>query len=413
MPLDVETLLAQNPQNVVHVDLAGDELRQNWRRYTSEWAQRSPFYLVSKGVPYVLVGRYDDYKAVSMDTERFSVKLPRKPGSEAFDYMGGLRHVGQVDGEAHDRVRRLLAPAFMPARVLALEKEIRGFITEMIDAIEAKGGAFDAVSDFSSQLIPRALLDVMLRLQEHQKQAFEEMHHAIGLMQHLKPGEAAPEGYLTAFKQAKQTILEMLEQRRQSPGTDFVSAMVQARDQGDKLSDEELVGNIFAICAAGLGTTTTGMANVLFNLGRHPGQFDQVKADPSLIPQAIEESLRYSNSGFLTFPRFALQDTEVGGTAIAQGMPVIPSTQAACYDPKQFPDPLRFDIQRKPKQITTFGIGPHFCVGNQIARFIMTTGMKQFIERLPKLRLAESDFQPHYQGMMGELALKSLPMRWD
>jgi cytochrome P450 len=133
--------------------------------------------------------------------------------------------------------------------------------------------------------------------------------------------------------------------------------------------------------------------------------------DPGLIPDAIEECLRIASNGYFTFARIATRDTEVGGTPIRKGMIVRPSPLAANYDPTVFPDPLRFDIHRKPKRILSFAVGPHHCVGNILGRTTITIAIRRLLARFPNARLADPDFVPVYGGSVGELRLQSLPMR--
>jgi cytochrome P450 len=123
--------------------------------------------------------------------------------------------------------------------------------------------------------------------------------------------------------------------------------------------------------------------------------------DPSLIPEAIEECLRLGTT----------RDTEVGGTYIPKGMVVRPSPLAPNYDPDVFPDPLRFDIHRKPKRILSFGAGPHHCVGNILGRTTITIAITRLLARFPEARISDPDFTPVYGGAVGELRLQSLPMR--
>lgn len=146
------------------------------------------------------------------------------------------------------------------------------------------------------------------------------------------------------------------------------------------------------------------------NLCRHRDQFDKVIANRALIPQVVEECLRYQGSGFFTFARFALHDCEIGGTPILEGMPVIVMMQSANYDPAEYPEPLKFDIHRNPRNIFTFGTGSHHCLGNRLARRVMMITLEKVCDRFPDLRLQDPDFEPHYGGMFGEIKPDNIPM---
>jgi cytochrome P450 len=148
----------------------------------------------------------------------------------------------------------------------------------------------------------------------------------------------------------------------------------------------------------------------LLLLGRDPEQFKQVKRDPTLIPDAVEEGLRVHGPGYLAFARFAVDETSVGGIHIPKGTPVFCSMQAACYDPQAFHDPLRFDIHRKPRGIPIFGAGVHHCLGQVLARSILQTSLRLLLRRFPRLALVHRDFQPRYHGEFGEALMIELPM---
>jgi cytochrome P450 family 142 subfamily A polypeptide 1 len=167
---------------------------------------------------------------------------------------------------------------------------------------------------------------------------------------------------------------------------------------------------IFGLFGA-LAATSRSAGGALYTLYTHTDQLAQLIRDPALIPDAIEECLRIASNGYFTFARIATRDTEVGGTPILKGMVVRPSPLAANYDPEVFPDPLRFDIHRKPKRILSFAVGPHHCVGNILGRTTITIAIRRLLARFPCACLADPNFVPVYGGSVGELRLKSLPMR--
>ena len=166
-----------------------------------------------------------------------------------------------------------------------------------------------------------------------------------------------------------------------------------------------------ASAAASLSATSRAAGGALYLLYTHDDQRRQLIENPSLIPEAIEECLRLGSNGYFTFPRIATRDTEVGGTRILKGMVVRPSPLAPNYDPEVFPDPLRFDIHRKPKRILSFGAGPHHCVGNILGRTTITIAITRLLARFPHAHISDPDFTPVYGGAVGELRLQSLPMR--
>jgi cytochrome P450 family 142 subfamily A polypeptide 1 len=214
---------------------------------------------------------------------------------------------------------------------------------------------------------------------------------------------------VAAYDNSGELVRHVIADRRANPRSDFLTDLVLAHDQGDKLTDRELFDMIFALFGA-LATTPRSGGGALYMLYTHRDQLQQLIDNPDLIPDAIEECLRIAGNGYFTFARIATCNTEVGGTWIEKGVIVRPSPQAANYDPDMFSDPLRFDIHRRPNRIMTFGAGPHYCVGHLLGRTTLRIAIRRLLARFPNARLANPDFKPVYGGAVGELRLKSLPM---
>lgn len=407
----MSTLADLDRSKVIELDLGSSEFKQNARTILAEWAKRPPFYVFSSGPPQVVCGRYANVHTVFSDTERFASEMPRGPGFEQFDKFMGVQFITQMDGEQHARIRRLLMPAFSARSLARIEARIAEIIESMLDKIEQGGNDFDGMQDYGAQLVVGALLMAMVNLEESQKEIFLDFHEVLPLTTYTKPGEAFPPECQRAFARAAEVVHEIIAERRANPRADFISDLILARDQGDKLNDRELFDQIFAICGAALSATSRSAGGALYTLYSHPDQLQQLIRDPSLIRGAIEECLRIASNGYFTFPRIATCDTEVGGTKILKGMVVRPSPQAANYDPDVFPDPMRFDIHRHPKRIMAFGAGPHHCIGHILGRTTITTAITRLLARFPKARLADPQFVPSYGGAVGELRLQSLPMK--
>jgi cytochrome P450 len=403
-------MLDLDPSKVVDVDLGGSEFKQNARSVLAEWARRPPFYVLSSGPVQVVCGRYADVHEVFSDADRFSSDVPRGRGFEQFDKFMGVQFITQMDGERHARIRRLLMPAFSSRSLGRLEARITEIIEAMLDKIEDNGTEFDAMQDYGAQLVVGALLTAMANLNEREKEVFLAFHEVLPLTTYTKPGESFAPECVRAFDRAAQLVHEIIAERRTNPRPDFINDLINARDQGDKLTDRELFDQIFTICGAALSATSRAAGGALYTLYSHPDQVAELVRDQSLIPEAVEECLRIASNGYFTFPRVCRRDTEVGGTKIRKGMVVRPSPQAANYDPDVFPDPLRFDIHRHPKRILAFGAGPHHCIGNILGRTTITLAIRRLLARFPNARLADPDFTPVYGGAVGELRLQHLPM---
>jgi cytochrome P450 len=405
------TIAELDRSKVVDVDLGSSEFKQNARTALAEWAKRPPFYVLSNGPPQVICGRYADVHEVFSDPVRFSSEVPRtRHGYEQFNKFMGVEIIAQIDGERHARIRRLLMPAFSPRSLARIEARITEIIDGMLDAIERGGNAFDGMKDYGAKLVVGALLTAMINLDGRRKAVFLAFHEVLPLTTYTRPGERFPAECVRAYDDAAELVNEIIAERRAKPGPDIISALIQARDQGDKLTDRELFDQVFTLCGAALSATSRAAGGALLTLYTYPQQLAELIRDPDLIPQAVEECLRIAGNGYFTFPRLATCDTELGGTKIFKGMVVRPSPQAANYDPDVFPEPLRFDIHRHPKRILVFGAGPHHCVGNILGRMAITIAIRRLLARFPNARLADPGFTPVYGGAVGELRLKHLPM---
>lgn len=400
-----------DPSKVSRLDLGNAAFKQNARSILAEWARSAPFFVAAEGHIEVVVGRHADVSEVFTNTVRFSSELPKGPGFEKFDKFMGVQTLAQCDGEPHDRIRRLLLPAFSPRSLARLEERITAIVDDMLDRIEAKGNEFDGMGEYGALIIVGALLDAMLNLTVEQRMVFLALHEVLPLTTYTKAGQPFPDECIAAFSRARQMVVRIIEERRAVPGEDFISELIAARDQGDKLNDEELFDQIFTVCGAALSATSRAMGGVLFTLYSHQDQLNILLAEPALIPNAVEECLRFAAGGYFTFPRIATCFTELGGTQISKGMVVRPSPQAANLDPLVFPDPMRFDVRRNPRRILAFGAGAHHCIGHRLGRTAISIALARLLARFPNARLQDPDFRPVYGGAVGELRIRELPMR--
>jgi cytochrome P450 len=395
--------------NSEDIDFGDAEFKANARRHLAGWARRPPFYVFNNGPAQVIVGRYADAQEVFSDPVRFSSEIPKGPGYEQYDKFMGSKFVTQLDGEQHARLRRLLMPAFSSKRTAQMESRIEEIIDGLLDDIDRGGPKFDGMIDYAAKLVVGVLMTAMLNLDDAQRQVLLDFQELQPIVTALRPGQPYPRECLIAYERTADLVRHVIAERRAHPRGDFLCDLVQARDQGDRLTDIELFVQRFGLFGA-IATTPRSSSGALHLLYTHVNQLRQLIDDSSLIPEAVEECLRLAGNGYFTFPRIATRDTEVGGTRIDKGMIVRPSPQAANYDPDVFPDPMTFDIHRHPKRIMTFGAGPHHCIGNLLGRSTINIAIRKLLARFPNARLADPDFTPVYGGAVGELRMKSLPM---
>jgi cytochrome P450 RapN len=402
-----------DPAKIVELDLTSDALRQNMLRGVAQaWATREPFYVLDRGIVQVIICRYRDALEVLQDRERFTATVPSTSGTEYLDHFNGAQHVARMDGAPHDQVRKVMTPPFAPVALAHVESEIRQIFDRKLDAIESKGGIFDLMDDLCSDLIPEILLGVMLKMGTEQQKVMVRMNGAMKLVMETPPGGDHPPAFIEAYADARNVLFDMIALRRKTPTDDFIGRLVSERDSGSGVvpDDETIFANAVLIAVGGLGSTATSLGSGLMNLARHPDQYRLLREKPELIKSAIEECLRVHNPGFFTFPRFAVTDTNVGGTFIPKDATIHISAQAAGFDPEAYPDPLRFDVTRNPKNILSFGAGPHHCLGNRLARLVMKVGLEEILKRFSMISLADPNFEPRYTGMFSETAPVSIPM---
>jgi cytochrome P450 len=404
-----------DPGNVVDLHIGTEEFRNNFQEIAASWATRPPFYVVADGVLQVYVCRYADIQEVFRAQDRFTVELPKTPDMSSFDLFNGVRVGFREDGEFHLRLRRLIAPLF-GNKALAdnFEPGIRATVSQMIDEIEARDDKrFDFMADFAENFIARILFDTMLEFEPAHIEAFVKMGKALEEVNNISPGGSYPTEYIEAFEASSKTVRDLIADRRANPRKDFISRLIQAQDEGQSLTDDDVFGTIFAICVSTLDTTSTASTLVLWTLLSHPGAWDQLRADPSLVRPAVEEALRFHNTSTSLFLRFAREDTELAGTKIPKGTRVVLISQAASYDTEQYDDPLTLDLQRDANHIA-FGGGVHMCIGAPLAKKILQIVFASLLERMPNLRLQDPSFRPTYgPAVLAILKPVGLPVRFD
>jgi cytochrome P450 len=408
--LPAPDLTGLDPSRLRDVAIASEETRQNAWAVFAQLALEPPVYVQLAGVAHLVCSRHRDVVEVYIDRDRFSAEVG---GQKRFDKFNGVQTLAQLDGDPHDRLRRLMNPAFFARSAQAFADEIGRIVDALHDQVERKiertGGRFDGMADFASHLMVHVLLDAMFRLDQDQKDAFIEMQAEIA-QSRVQAGEGFTDDYLAAFDRVQRAIEDLIATRRADPGDDFISHLIVAREEDDALTDRELFDQVFTVCVAALQSTATSMGGLLDSVCRYPDQFAEVRADRSLVPSAIEESLRLRGPGYLGFAKFAKVDTSVGGVPVRAGMPVLASTLGANLDPEEYPEPMRFDIHRNPRNILTFGTGAHLCMGFRLARLVLDIGLNRTLDRFPSLRFADPDYVPHFAGQISELTPTTLPL---
>ena len=336
--------------------------------------------------PMFSVTTFGDVEAVLRDGQRFSSSINAEHIGQ---YMGEL--ILAMDGHEHRSYRNLVAHAF---RASALERWdealVRPTINRLLDAIAPLGRA-DLVESVTSQYpvqVICGLVGVPLEDSAQFHQWAEE----------INTGPLHPEVGMAASRAMREYLAPIVEDRRTNPRHDLISDLVHAEIDGEHLTDEKIYGFLRLLLPAGAETTFRVMGNALTALVTHPELMARVRADRSLLPAVIEETLRWETS-VTQVSRVAATDTEVGGCPIPKGAAVSVITASANHDEGRYDHADEFDIDRPVQNHLAFGTGQHQCLGMHLARLELRVGLDLILERLPNLRLDPDQPPPVIAGL--------------
>ena len=354
----------------------------------------APVYWCEPWGAWLLTG-YDDVMTTSQSPDRFANEgrmeallrhLPTETWNELAPlrkhFSSGLMHSDPPD---HTRLRLLVSKAFSPRVIEAMRTRIQGVVDSLLDAVQPNN-KMDVISDLAFPL-PAIVISELLGIPVEDREQFSYWAKAITSIQGT--GQAKADVALRAQEnllEVRQYFREIFAQRRREPQDDLISALVTAEEQGDKLNEAELVSTCTTLLLAGHETTTCLIANGILTLLNLPVPRHELRENPSLMPSAIDEMLRYETPLQRGF-KLVAKDVEIQGETINKGKVVLQMLGAANRDPAHFPDPDRFDIRRNGARNFAFGHGIHFCLGAPLARIEGEISIRTVIERLPNLRL--------------------------
>ena len=353
-----------------------------------------------------LVSGYDNVRQMLVD-QRFSRALAVAPGRarQGFE-MFAAGSVNGMDPPGHTRLRKLVASAFTARRVEALRPRVTGIVSGLIDAMAGRQPA-DLVAGFSLPL-PAQVICEMLGVPAEDLGQFHAWSDVI-----MADWQRDPEQIMTALAGLYGYFGALIATKRARPAGDLISALIAARDDSDRLSEQELTVMCCTLLIGGHETTANQINLSLLLLLDHPGQVATLRADPGLIPAAVEELLRCSGLGGLPPARVTTEDVAIGGVVIPAGEQVMPLFGTANRDPSVFSDPDRFDVTRDAASHLSFGAGVHHCPGAPLARVELQEAFRGLIGRLPGLRLAVPASDLEFKPGMAIHSLRELPVRWD
>lgn len=356
--------------------------------------ERGPVHAVTlaDGHDAYLVVRYDEARAALNDprlSKDMLAALATGTGIVAEGLPGPAfaRHMLSVDPPDHTRLRRLVSGAFSVRRVERLEPHVRAIVDDLLDGIAAQGpdARVDLVAAFAFPL-PFTVICELLGVPEPDRASLGR--DLVALLAPT-PTPAAYAEAKTASDAVVAALGTLVAAKRERPADDLVSALIDARDGDERLTDQELLSTIFQLIVAGHDTTTSLIGNAVVALLRHPDQLAAVRDDPACLPGAVEEVLRWDAPVPHATFRFTTEPVELGGVTVPAGAQVVVGLASANRDAAHFDAPERLDVARAgARHHLAFGHGIHHCLGAPLARMEGTVALGALLRRFPELRLA-------------------------
>ncbi|MFJ4368310.1 cytochrome P450 [Streptomyces chartreusis] len=314
-----------------------------------------------------------------------------------------LNDHGMLDLEPpdHTRIRRLVSKAFTPRTVEQLKPYVRQLAGELVAGLVEAGGG-DLLTDVAEPL-PVAVIAEMLGIPESDRGQLRPWSADICGMYELSPSPETAQKAVRASVEFSDYLLELIAARRKEPGEDLISGLIAAHDEGDRLTEQEMISTAVLLLNAGHEATVNTTVNGWWALFRNPGQLSALRADHSLIPSAIEELMRY-DTPLQLFERWVLDEIEIDGTTIPRGAEIAMLFGSANHDPEVFEAPAALDLTRKDNPHISFSAGIHYCIGAPLARIELAASMSALLDQAPTLRAtADPDRKPNFviRGLEG------------
>ena len=357
------------------------------------------------GSPVWLVTRYTEVRAAFTDP-RLSLDKRHATGWAGFTLPPALdANLLNMDPPQHTRIRALVSQAFTPRRVEEMRPGVQRIADRLLDTMPS-GGPVDLIAAYAEPLsigVVGEMFDVPL----------EDLARLRGWTDDMVTGSREAAG--AAIVSIHRFLSELVAHRRAAPGTDLLSAMIAARDEGDRLSEDELTSLAFLVLFAGYENTVNLIGNAILALLRDPDLAAVLRADPALLPSAVDELMRHDPPAPVSIRRFTTEDLTIGEVTIPKGETVLLGLAAANRDPGRWTDPDTIDLARQENQHLTLGHGIHYCLGAPLARIEGPVAIASILRRLPDLTLAvpieELRWRPTFRARgVVELPVRTAPL---
>ena len=330
--------------------------------------------------------RYADVWSVSLDQKTFSSAKGTAllPDFDEEQLVGQRELMLNMDPPRHTRYRRLVNAAFSPKVLRQAEEHIRELARDIVDGVVERGTC-DFVTDVAAELPLQVIVEMLGVPKEDRHKFFEWSNTMVGAddPEYAVDQTVGQVAMMQLFAYAN----ELAEDRKRHRREDLSSLLLEAEVDGEKLSEAEYDSFVMLLAVAGNETTRNLISGAMLALIEHPEQYRRLADDPSLLPTAVEEFLRWV-SPVMHFKRTAMRDVEIRGHQVKEGDRVTVWYGAANRDDEKFPDPDRFDVGRTPNDHLAFGIGPHFCLGSHLARLEIRIMFEEVLRRMRDMELA-------------------------
>ena len=314
---------------------------------------------------------------------------------------------GMLDREPpdHTRLRRLVLEAFTPRTVERMRDRVQAIVDGLLDGLD--GAAEVDLIEAYIEPLPVTVIAELLGIPEADRHLLRPWSRDICLMYELDPPDASARKAIAASVAFSAYLRDLAAERRAAPRDDLISALVAAVLDGDRLTEDELIGTCVLLLNAGHEASVNGAANGWWSLFRHPAELARLRDEPDLAETAIDELLRF-DTPLALFERYVLEDIEVAGAAIPRGAEVALQFASANRDPAAFAEPDRLDLARDPNPHVSFGAGIHFCLGAPLARMELRIAFASMLRRYPDLELVDA---PRWKPTYVLRGLQSLRVR--